>query len=72
MKIIAPGGGPVVSATIAFTGTMAIGSAARAYFIRGVSLDAAKRIFRRDKSDAEKATEQDDGSDGKTGGEEDS
>jgi len=51
MKLIAPGGGPVVSATIAFTGTMAIGAAARAYFIRGVSLDAAKRVFRRDKGD---------------------
>jgi uncharacterized protein (DUF697 family)/GTP-binding protein EngB required for normal cell division len=49
MKIVAPGGGPVVSATIAFTGTMAIGAAAQAYFIRGVSLEAAKRIFRRDK-----------------------
>jgi uncharacterized protein (DUF697 family)/GTP-binding protein EngB required for normal cell division len=68
MKIIAPGGGPVVSATIAFTATMAIGAAARAYFIRGVSLDAAKRIFRRDKRDAEK-TEHDEG---KAGGGEDS
>ncbi len=47
MKIVAPGGGPVVSATIAFSGTMAIGGAARAYFIRGVSLDDARRIFRR-------------------------
>jgi predicted GTPase len=47
MKIIAPGGGPVVSATIAFSGTMAIGAAARAYFIRGLSLEDAKRVFRR-------------------------
>jgi predicted GTPase len=51
MKIIAPGGGPVVSATIAFSGTMAIGAAARAYFIRGVPLDAARRIFRREPKD---------------------
>jgi predicted GTPase len=72
MKVIAPGGGPVVSATIAFTATMAIGAAARAYFIRGVSLDAAKRIFRRGKGDPEKAEEDDGSDDGKTGGGEDS
>jgi predicted GTPase len=53
MKVIAPGGGPVVSATIAFTGTMAIGAAARAYFIRGLSLEAARRVFRRDRRDGE-------------------
>jgi uncharacterized protein (DUF697 family) len=47
LKVIAPGGGPVVSATIAFSGTMAIGAAARAYFIRGVSLEDAKRLLRR-------------------------
>ncbi|HEX3344229.1 MAG TPA: GTPase, partial [Polyangiaceae bacterium] len=46
MKVIAPGGGSVVSATIAFTGTMAIGAAAKAYYIRGVSLADATRVFR--------------------------
>ncbi|HEY3815878.1 MAG TPA: GTPase [Polyangiaceae bacterium] len=46
MKVIAPGGGSVVSATIAFTGTMAIGAAAKAYYIRGVSLADARRVFR--------------------------
>jgi predicted GTPase len=49
LKVVAPGGGPVVSATIAFSGTMAIGAAARAYFIAGVSLKDARRIFRRQK-----------------------
>jgi uncharacterized protein (DUF697 family)/GTP-binding protein EngB required for normal cell division len=49
LKVIAPGGGPVISATIAFTGTMAIGAAARAYFIRGVSLVDARRAFRKQK-----------------------
>jgi predicted GTPase len=49
VKVIAPGGGPVVSATIAFSGTMAIGAAARAYFIRGVSLDDARRLVRRNR-----------------------
>jgi predicted GTPase len=47
MKVIAPGGGSIVSATIAFTGTMAIGAAAKAYYIRGVSLADARRVFRR-------------------------
>ena len=47
MKLIAPGSGPVVSAAIAFSGTMAMGAAARAYFVRGVSLRDARRIFRR-------------------------
>jgi hypothetical protein len=37
----------VISATIAFSGTMAIGAAARAYFIRGLSLEDAKRLVRR-------------------------
>ncbi|HXN32234.1 MAG TPA: GTPase [Polyangiaceae bacterium] len=49
LKIVAPGGGPVISATIAFSGTMAIGAAARAYFIRGLSLEDARRVFRKRK-----------------------
>jgi uncharacterized protein len=49
MKIIAPGGGSVVSAAIAFTGTMAIGAAAKAYYIRGVSIGDARRVFQRKK-----------------------
>ena len=47
LKVVAPGGGPVISATIAFSGTMAIGAAARAYFIRGLSLEDARRVFRK-------------------------
>ncbi len=53
VKLIVPGGGSVVSATIAFSGTMAIGSAARAYYIRGLSLGAARKAFRRGKDAAE-------------------
>jgi predicted GTPase len=53
MKLIAPGGGPIISATIAFTGTMTIGAAARAYYIRGLSLDDARRIFRRERNKGE-------------------
>jgi uncharacterized protein len=47
LKVVAPGGGTVISAAIAFTGTMGIGAAARAYFIRGVSIQDAKRALRR-------------------------
>ncbi|MDP9036470.1 MAG: GTP-binding DUF697 domain-containing protein [Myxococcota bacterium] len=46
LKVVAPGGASVVSAAIAFSGTMAVGSAARAYYIRGVSLANARRLFR--------------------------
>jgi predicted GTPase/uncharacterized protein (DUF697 family) len=55
VKIIAPGGGSVVSATIAFSGTLAIGAAARAYYIRGLSLADARKAFRRTSKDAETA-----------------
>lgn len=47
VKVVFPGGGSVVSATIAFSGTMAIGSAARAYYIRGLSIDQARKAFRK-------------------------
>ena len=49
MNIVSPAGAAVVSAGIAFAGTMAIGAAAKAYYIRGVSLDDARRVFRREK-----------------------
>ncbi len=47
VKFVAPGGGSVVSASIAFSATMGIGAAARAYYIDGVSLRDARRLFRR-------------------------
>jgi predicted GTPase len=51
IKFLLPGGAAVVSAAIAFTGTMAIGAAAKAYYIRGVSMTEAARIFRRKRKD---------------------
>jgi predicted GTPase len=51
LKIVVPGGGTVVSATIAFSGTMAVGAAARAYFIQNVSIKDARRVFRRSRKD---------------------
>ncbi len=51
LKVVAPGGGTLVSAAIAFSGTMAIGAGARAYFISGASLTDAKRVFRRSRKE---------------------
>lgn len=50
MSLVSGGGALVVSAAVAFTGTMGIGSAAKAYYIRGVSLEDARRVFRRARS----------------------
>jgi len=49
LKIAVPGGGTVVSAGIAFSGTIAIGTAASGYFVRRLSLRDVRRVFRRDK-----------------------
>jgi predicted GTPase len=47
IKFLIPAGGAVVSAAVAFTGTKAIGAAAKAYYIGGVSLEDAREVFRR-------------------------
>jgi predicted GTPase len=47
IKFWLPAGGAVVSAAIAFTGTQAMGAAAKAYYIRGISLEGARRVFQR-------------------------
>jgi uncharacterized protein len=47
VKFAFPGAGAVVSATVAFTGTMAIGAAASAYFLHGGTAEDAKREFLR-------------------------
>ena len=49
LKIAVPGGGAVVSAAIAFSGTMAIGVAASGYFIGRLSLRDVRKVFRREK-----------------------
>ena len=45
IKFVFPGGGNVVSATIAFAGTVGIGRAAVAYFIEGASAAEARRAY---------------------------
>jgi predicted GTPase/uncharacterized protein (DUF697 family) len=56
MNLVSPAGAAVVSAGVAFSGTMAVGAAAKAYYIRGASFEDAKRIFRREKPNSAKAT----------------
>lgn len=45
VKFAFPGGGLVISASIAFAGTWAIGEAAIAYFIEGRTIEEAKAVF---------------------------
>lgn len=52
-KVIAPGYGSVISGAIAFAGTMAIGAAARQYFLRGGTIEQAKKAFEDTKASAE-------------------
>jgi predicted GTPase len=46
-KVLVPGAGSAVSAGVASGGPMAIGSAARAYYIGGATMKAARKAFRR-------------------------
>lgn len=45
IKFVFPGGGSVISSSIAFAGTWAIGEAAIAYFIEGKSIQDVRKIF---------------------------
>jgi predicted GTPase len=54
MKVVTPGAGSMISGAIAFAGTMAIGAAARQYFLRGGSIEEARRAFADAKSAAER------------------
>jgi uncharacterized protein len=45
IKFVFPAGGALVSAGVAFAGTMALGAAAKGYFVHGVSMETAKKIF---------------------------
>ncbi len=50
VKYVFPGGGAAVSGAVAFAGTLAVGAAARAYYLRGGSLDDAKAAFEADEA----------------------
>ncbi len=53
IKFVFPGAGSMVSGAIAFAGTMAVGAAARQYFLKGGSIEDAKQAFAKGKADAE-------------------
>jgi uncharacterized protein (DUF697 family)/predicted GTPase len=61
VKYLFPGAGSVVSAGVAFTGTMALGAAARAYFIWDEPIDRARKVFedRKTRKDAERSPDRD-------------
>jgi len=46
VKFVFPGAGSAVSGAVAFAGTMAVGAAARAYFVHGEPIDRARKIFK--------------------------
>ena len=55
IKFVFPGAGSMVSGAVAFAGTLAIGAAARNYFLRGGSIEDAKKTFVDTKKKAEEA-----------------
>src|SRR4029078_9075184 len=57
IKFVFPGAGSMVSGAIAFAGTLAIGAAARSYFLRGESIEDAKKAFANEKESAEKTAD---------------
>jgi uncharacterized protein len=60
IKFVFPGAGSMVSGAVAFAGTLAIGSAARAYFLRGATIEEAQRAFADEKKkSAEPGAERD-------------
>ena len=57
IKFVFPGAGSMVSGAVAFAGTLAIGAAARNYFLRGGSIDDAKKAFDDTKASPETSAE---------------
>ena len=59
IKFVFPGAGSMVSGAVAFAGTLAIGAAARNYFLRGASIEDAKKSFTDTKKKAEASKDAD-------------
>jgi uncharacterized protein (DUF697 family)/predicted GTPase len=57
IKFVFPGAGSMVSGAVAFAGTLAIGSAARAYFLRDATIEEARRAFDDERESAEREGE---------------
>ncbi len=60
IKFVFPGAGSMVSGAVAFAGTLAVGAAARNYFLRNTSIEDAKKAFETTKTAAEKGDTQED------------
>ena len=60
IKFVFPGAGSMVSGAVAFAGTLAIGAAARNYFLRGTSIEGAKSAFESTQKAAGKTGEKSD------------
>jgi uncharacterized protein (DUF697 family)/GTP-binding protein EngB required for normal cell division len=58
IKFVFPGAGSMVSGAMAFAGTLAIGAAARTYFLRGGTIEEAKQTFADAKKQAEEKAEE--------------
>lgn len=58
IKFVFPGAGSMVSGAMAFAGTLAIGAAARNYFLRNTSIEEAKKAFDETKKKAETESEE--------------
>ena len=59
IKFVFPGAGSAISGVVAFAGTMAIGRAAQAYFLRGENLEAAHAAMKKAHDEAKKEAEGD-------------
>lgn len=57
VKFVFPGAGGMVSGAVAFAGTLAIGAAARAYFLRGATIDEARKAYADEEEDAKATAE---------------
>ncbi len=55
IKFLIPGGGSVISASIAYAGTYALQEAAIGYYIYGKSIDEAKKMYQNSKEEKEKS-----------------
>ncbi|MCA9587118.1 MAG: 50S ribosome-binding GTPase [Myxococcales bacterium] len=51
IKFVFPAGGVMISGAIAFAGTLAIGAAARAYFLRGATIEEAREAYKKTRAE---------------------
>lgn len=57
IKFVFPAGGSMISGAVAFAGTLAIGAAARAYFLRGATIEEAREAFENEKAKGDRPSD---------------